>query len=49
VRTATQFLTILENDGWKSTSATPYYVVSAQLATLVEKKIFNRVSKGSIN
>ncbi len=47
VRNATQFLAILENDGWKSTSAKPYYVISAQLATLADKKLFNRVSKGS--
>jgi hypothetical protein len=47
VRTATEFLTILENDGWKSTSAKPYYVVSAGLASLAEKNVFRRVSKGS--
>lgn len=46
-RTTTEYVTALENDGWKSTSAKPYYVVAAALATLATKNVFRRVSKGS--
>jgi len=46
-RSATEFLAVLDNDGWKSTSPKPYYVVSAGLASLVKKNVFRRVEKGS--
>jgi hypothetical protein len=46
-RTTTEYLTALENDGWKSTSAKPYYVVAAALATLEKKNVFRRIAKGS--
>lgn len=46
-RSTNDYLTRLENDGWKSTSAKPYYVVAAALASLEKKNVFRRVEKGS--
>lgn len=47
VHTTTYFLNTLENEGWKSTSAKPYYVVAAALASLEKKNVFRRIEKGS--
>ena len=47
VRTTKEYVTALENNGWKSTSAKPYYVVAAALATLEKKNVFRRIEKGS--
>jgi RNA-binding protein YhbY len=47
VRTTNEFLTMLEVEGWKSTSPKPYYVVAAALASLEKKNVFRRISKGS--
>jgi len=47
VHTTNEFLTVLENSGWKTTSPKPYYVVAAALASLEKKNIFRRITKGS--
>lgn len=45
-RTTNDFISDLTKDGWKSTSAKPYYVVAAALANLEKHKLFRRVAKG---
>lgn len=47
VHTTSELLSMLENEGWKSTSAKPYYVVAAALASLEKKNVFRRINKGS--
>lgn len=45
-RTADAFIKILQTRGWKTSSAQPYYVVAAALASQEKKKVFERVQKG---
>jgi len=46
-RTTSEFLTKLENNGWKTTSAKPYHVIFAQLTTLEKKNLLQRVGRGT--
>lgn len=45
-RNADAFIKILQTSGWKTSSAQPYYVVAAALASQEKKKVFERVQKG---
>lgn len=45
-RNADAFIKILQTRGWKTSSAQPYYVVAAALASQEKKKVFERVQKG---
>jgi hypothetical protein len=47
IKTTKYLLSTLEAEGWKSTSARPYYVVAAAMASLEKKNVFRRITKGS--
>lgn len=46
IRNANQFIEVLDNTGWKTSSTNRYQIVAAALAKLKDKNKFERVNKG---